>query len=185
MIFRLPGPITYRGRVLHGVTRQPVANAIVIGWNSTARNNLALLSDDDWKRLEQAPSNPPLDHPAMKLLGKYYGVQGLVRTNEDGRFDVVRQPDQEFYGIMAFNRDSVPFKVHVVSLKPNAERQIEIDEFPTYSPPQKSWFVQSLTETDCRSGRIGFRPVTTSQNGSLDFKRFNQDPIASLNTVIG
>ncbi len=132
LTFRLPKAITYHGRVVNGVTGAAVPNAIVIGWRSTARNNLALLSEDDWKLLENVPSNPPFDHPAMKLLNEYYGVGGLVRTDHEGRFEVTRQPEMEFYGLMAFDQNSVPFKVRLGSLKPDANQRIDVSDFPLF-----------------------------------------------------
>jgi hypothetical protein len=130
--FTLPHPLAYRGRVVHGVTGKPVADALVMGWRSTSRNNLALLTADDWKMLGETPSNPPLDHPAIKRLNEFYGVQGLVRTDRDGRFEITRQPDQEFYGIMAFAEDSIPFKVSVGALKPDRNHRVDTGEFPLF-----------------------------------------------------
>lgn len=132
LTFLLPHAITYRGRVVEGVTGEPVAGALVVGWSSTAYNNLAVLTGDDWKLLRETPSNPPLDHPAIALLRKHYGVQGLVRADGDGRFEIVRQPDQEFYGIMAFAEETIPYKVSVGSLKPNEKHAIDTGEFPLF-----------------------------------------------------
>ena len=132
LIFRLPKAITYYGRVVHGMTGAAVPNAIVIGWNGTVRNNLALLSEDDWKLLDKTPSNPPLDHPAIKLLNKFYGIQGLVRADRDGRFEFVKQPDRDCYGLMAFDQNSVPFMVRIGSLKPDANQRIDVLDFPLY-----------------------------------------------------
>jgi len=130
--FSLPHAVTYRGRVVDGVTGAPVADALVMGWNSTAHNNLALLTADDWKMLREVPSNPPLDHPAVRRLREFYGVQGLVRTDREGRFEIIRQPDQDFYGLMAFSENSVPFKVRVGPLKPDSKHRVDAGEFPLF-----------------------------------------------------
>ena len=132
LIFRLPKSITYSGRVVHGVTGAAVPNAIVFAWSSTARNNLALLSEEDWKLLDATPSNPPLGHPAIKLLNKFYGTQGLVRTDPDGRFEFVRPPDRESYGLTAVDQNSVPFMVRLGSLKPDAKQRIDVSDFPLF-----------------------------------------------------
>lgn len=132
LTFELPHAVTYRGRVVHGVTGKPLAGALVMGYRSTSRNNLALLTGDDWKVLREVPSNPPLDHPAIKRLGEFYGVQGLVRTDDEGRFEITRQPDQEIYGVIAFDRDAVPFKVSVGSLKADENHRVDAGEFPLF-----------------------------------------------------
>ena len=132
MIFRVPKAITYRGRVIDGVTGAAVPNAIVIGWQSTSRNNLALLSDDEWTLLEATPSNPASNDPAIQFLKNFYGVQGFVRTDNEGRFEIVRSPGQDYYGLLAFQRNSVPFKVRVGSLTPDSEQKIETGDFPLF-----------------------------------------------------
>lgn len=132
LIFRLPPAVTYHGRVVQGVTGEPVPDAFVMGWRSTARNNLALLTAEEWKALRELPSNLPVDDPGLKRLGEFYGVQGLVRTNADGRFSITRRADQEFYGLMAFAEDFVPFKVTVGALKPDDKQSTDTGEFPLF-----------------------------------------------------
>jgi hypothetical protein len=132
LTFELPHSVSYVGRVVHGVTGKPMAGALVMGYRSTSRNNLALLTDDDWKMLREVPSNPPLDHPAVKRLGEFYGVQGLVRTDDEGRFEITRQPDQEFYGVIAFDRDAIGFNVRLGSLKPDENHRVDAGEFPLF-----------------------------------------------------
>ena len=130
--FTLPHELTYSGRVVDGVTGDPVSGAIVMGWNSTRHNNLAMLTADDWKRLRETPANPPLDHPAINRLRDFYGVEALVRTDDDGQFVIVREPDQEFYGIMAFDEDTLPYKVRVGSLEPDRSNRVDAGELPLF-----------------------------------------------------
>ena len=132
LTFKLPRPLTYRGRVIGGISGEPIAGAIVVGWSSTSRNNLALLTDGDWQLLKDAPSNPPADHPAIVRLNEFYGVQALVRTDRDGRFAVTQPTGQDFYGILAFDRDAVPFKVSVGGLKPDDKHEVDLQDFPLY-----------------------------------------------------
>jgi hypothetical protein len=130
--FTLPHELTYSGRVVDGVTGDPVSGAIVVGWNSTRHNNLAMLTADDWKLLRDTPSNPPLNHPAIQRLRDFYGVEGLVRTDNEGQFEIVREPDQEFYGVMAFDEDTLPYKVRVGSLKPDRTNRVDAGELPLF-----------------------------------------------------
>lgn len=132
LVFRLPDVITYRGRIVQGVTGEPLANVFLMAWSSTSRNNLALLTAEDWAALRALPADPPLDAPAMKRLAELYGVKALVRTDAEGRFTVRRRADQEFYGLMAFAEDHVPYKVHVGGLKPNEKQLVETGDYPLY-----------------------------------------------------
>lgn len=139
LVFRLPAVITYRGRVVQGVTGEPLAGAFLMAWNSTSHNNLALLTADEWKALRELPAEPPKFLPAVyppgeakKRLEQMYGVQALVRTDAEGRFEVRRRADQEFYGLLAFDENYVPYKVTVGQLKPDDKHVIETGDFPLY-----------------------------------------------------
>jgi hypothetical protein len=130
--FRLPKSVVFRGRVVHGVTGEPLAAAFVIGWSSTSRQNLALLSPDDWHGLRKVKSDPSPGDPALEVLKEHYGVEGLVRTDDDGRFEITQAADEEFYGLMAFDEDFVPFKVRNFSLDKNGEGSVEAGDFPLF-----------------------------------------------------
>jgi hypothetical protein len=132
LTFRLPPSIVYRGRVVQGVTNEPLLGAFVVGWSSTSRNNLALLTAEDWKALRDLPSNTPGDAPGLKRLRELYGVKVLMRTDADGRFEITRRADQEFYGLMTFGEDFVPYKVTVGQLKPDDKQVVEIGELPLF-----------------------------------------------------
>ena len=118
LVFEVPEPVTYQGRVVHGETGKPMAGAFVMGWNGIVHNNLALLSADDWKRLHELPAVPEVEDPPVQRLREFYAVQGLVRTNAEGHFEITQQSDVEFYGVLAFEEDYLPFKVRGASLRP-------------------------------------------------------------------
>jgi hypothetical protein len=132
LTFRLPHAVTYHGRVVEGTTGEPMAGAFVMAYYSSARNNLALLTAEDWKLLKDTPSNPEPGHPAIAKLGEHYGVQGFVRTDAEGRFEITRQPDQEFYGLIAFAEDAVPYRVTVGSFKPDDNHRIDVGELSLF-----------------------------------------------------
>jgi len=129
LIFRQPMSVTYRGRVVNGVTREPVAGALVIGWDSSTDGSLARLHEEDWRILEEPATDRLKEEAAIALLSKYHSVQQIARSDDTGRFEMTRPPGVEFYGITAFDRHSVPFKVRVVELKPDAEQRIDLGKF--------------------------------------------------------
>src|SRR4029077_437293 len=59
--FRLPAAKVFRGRVLHGVTGQPLAGAYVMAYASSGQNNLAQLTSEDWQKLPEIASQPTVD----------------------------------------------------------------------------------------------------------------------------
>lgn len=132
LVFRLPKAVTYSGRVVQGIDGKPLADAFVMGWNSVAHNNLALLTPDEWKALRDLPANPPDDAPALRRLRELYGVRMLVCTDAEGRFQIVCPADREFYGLLAFGEDLLPYKITVGSLKPDDGSTIDVGELPLF-----------------------------------------------------
>lgn len=132
LVFRLPKAKTFYGRVVHGVTRQPISGAIVFGTVATARQNLAMLTDEEWGLLSETPSNPAREHPALKLLQKHYGIAGFVRSGADGKFELVQQASQKIYNLVAVDPRSVPFRARVLSMKPDDLQRVDTGEFPLY-----------------------------------------------------
>jgi hypothetical protein len=132
LLFQLPDPVTFHGRVVDGVTGKPLARAFVMGWHGTAHNNLALLSPDDWTQLHDLPAAPEIDEPAIRRLRECYLVQSLVRTGGDGKFEITQQPDQDFYGLMAFDEDVVPYRIHVGALRRDDPQRVAAGEFPLF-----------------------------------------------------
>jgi len=132
LTFRLAPPVTFHGRVVDGVTGRPIAGAFVMGWSGTAHNNLAMLTDEQWDALDDLPAAPGLDHAALKPIRKMYIVQAVARTGPDGRFELVQPLGKQFYGIMAFGRDLVPFRMRTFSLKVGADHRAAAADLPLY-----------------------------------------------------
>jgi hypothetical protein len=132
LLFRLPSKTVYQGRVVHGVTGEPLAGAFVAATNGSAKNNLAMLTADEWLRLRGVASNPSLDHHALQALSAHFQVRAFVRSDEDGQFTVDRPPGDEFYALLAFAEDFVPFNVRIQSLATNGEEPVAAGEFPLF-----------------------------------------------------
>jgi hypothetical protein len=165
LVFRLPPAVVFRGRVVHGVTGEPVDGAFVMGFSSTARSNLALIASDDWSRLRAVELPPNPDDPAVKLLREHYGVEGLVHTDEDGRFEITQEPDEEFYGLMAFEEDFVPYKVRIFSLE-TKKRPVEAGEFPLF--PAANVMVRPVHKDQHLSVSPQWLPAESDQPAWID-----------------
>lgn len=164
--FQLPPAVVYHGRIVHGVTDVAIPDAFLIGWSSTSRDNLALLSADDWKLLRTAPSVPESDHPALLKLRQHYGVQELVRTDAEGRFEITRRPEQEFYGLMAFAEDFVPFKKAMHDIQPNKRNVVDVGEFPLF--PAGKVLVRPVYDGDRLSVSPKWLPTKEDQPEWID-----------------
>ncbi len=133
LLFRLPPPVTYRGRVVDGATGEPLAGAFVFGFSGhMSHHSLAQLTDEDWKQLEAMPANPSLDVAGVKCLKKHYGVEAITRADDQGRYDLVQPADGKFYGLVACARDRVPYTQRTYKLAPNDKLIAPVPELPLF-----------------------------------------------------
>ena len=121
LLFKLPPVVTYKGRVVHGVTGEPMAGAIVVGYSASGGGTLAQLGRDDWEALRETALDASLDSPALRKLGKIYRIDGFTRSDDGGRFEITQPRDREFYGLIALAEDFVPFTISCFYLRPKLE----------------------------------------------------------------
>ena len=133
LVFRLPAPVTYHGRVVDGITGKPAAGAFVMGYWSHGHNNLALLTDAEWKDLEALPAAQTHDHAALKPLGRMYAVRAVTRTDPAGRYRITEKPAQPFGGLIAFARDRLPYGPDMRALPASDDvHQVAVPEVPLF-----------------------------------------------------
>ncbi|MCA9174953.1 MAG: hypothetical protein KDB14_10775 [Planctomycetales bacterium] len=130
LTFKRQAPLTFFGQVVDGATGEPAPRAFVFTWSSTSYNNLAALSEEDWRLLEQVESQAKPEGEVMTMLRRHYGVLSLVRADEQGRFEIV-DPDRNAYGVMAVSRDTLPIARRVYSIEVKADRG-DVGQLPLF-----------------------------------------------------
>ena len=143
LIFRLPESILYYGQVVHGLTRKPMPEAFVIGFSSKAKGNFSMITDDQWKALYALPEDLDLNDPAVKPVCDIYGVKKIVRTDEQGCFQMSFRPG-EIYGFIAFQENYLGLMHRRHALVPDKNRQAEIPVMKLY--PAATVMVEACTE---------------------------------------
>ena len=131
LIFRLPEDILYYGQIVHGLTGEPMEGAFVIGYDSKAKGNLSMITDQQWQALHALPDEPELTDPAVKPVCDIYGVKKIMRTDEQGRFQMSFLPG-EIYGFIAFDQDYLGLQHRRHALIPDENRQAEIPVMKLY-----------------------------------------------------
>jgi len=144
LTFRLAPPVTFHGRVVHGVTGEPMKGAFVVGWAGTMHNNLAMLTDEQWRTLDRLPVRPALDDEALKPVAERYVLLAAGRTDRDGRFALTQPRAKKIYSVMAFARDFVPFKSRTYSLEVGETHRADVGTLPLY--PAARVFVRPLVQ---------------------------------------
>ena len=162
LIFRLPEGILYYGQVVHGLTGEPMPEAFVIGYSSKAKGNLSMITDQQWQALHALPTDPCLTDPAVKPVCGIYGVKKIVRTDEQGLFQMSFRPG-EIYGFIAFEENYLGLlhRRHALILDEN--RQAEIPVMKLY--PAATVLIEACTEAERIS--IGPRWIIDENENSV------------------
>jgi len=143
LIFKLPENILYHGRIVHGLTGEPMEGAFVIGYNSKSKGNLSMITDLQWQVLHSLPEDPGLADPTVKPIRKIYGVKKIVRTDEQGRFEMSFRPG-EIYGFIAFEENYLGLQHRRHALTPDENRCAEVPVMKLY--PAATILIEACTE---------------------------------------
>jgi hypothetical protein len=189
LVFRLPKAVTYFGRVVHGITGDPMQGAFVMAMNASSQGRLCDITPEQWDALHQLQDAPPMDDPALAPLKKIYGFTKLVRTDETGSYSVRIGPRQSLYGFVAFEQDYLGVMYRKFSLKPDRNRYAEVPTLKLF--PAARVIVEPMTTerhlSICPSWVIDksgspawVRELLGIDNGresSLEYKRWMQENV--------
>ena len=129
VVFRLPADIAFEGRVLHGVTREPIDGAFVIPVLAIAHGHFSELTSKEWELLHALAAVTPTDPTAaLEIVQRLFSTDSLVRTGADGVFEVSRPPTDNFYSFTAFAEDYVAMNRRVRAENVGAERPVPIPD---------------------------------------------------------
>jgi len=150
VVFKLPAGVTYYGRVVHGITGRPMPGAFVLAMSSVSSDlRLCDLTAEQWDALHGFASDPPANDAALDLLHKAYGFIKLVRTDAAGSYGIALEPDETFYGFVAFERDYLAVMHRKHELKVGPDRFAEIPTIKLF--PAATAFVETVVDKEFTS----------------------------------
>jgi hypothetical protein len=127
VVFKLPAGVTYYGRVVHGITGRPLPGAFVLAESANCADlRLCDLTAEQWDALHDLASAPPQDDAGLEPLRKIYSFVKLVRTDATGSYGLVLEPDEGFYGFVAFEQDYLAVMHRRHSLIPGPDHFAEV-----------------------------------------------------------
>jgi len=129
--FQFPKPIAIRGRVINGVSGEPMAGAFVLGIVSSGKQSLARLTDDDWERLRKLPADAAPNDPALAFVAQCFGLAAFGRTDESGKYEIIQKPEQNIYGVVAVDKDFLPILQPKYGMK-IGEETAEVPDLPLF-----------------------------------------------------
>jgi len=145
LIFKLPENILYHGRIVHGLMGEPMPGAFVIGYASKGQGNLSMITSRQWEALHALPSDPCLTDPAVKPVCEIYGVKKIVRTDEQGHFQMSFQPG-EIYGFIAFEENYLGLQHRRHALVPDKNRRAEVPVMKLY--PSATVLIEACADAE-------------------------------------
>ncbi len=131
LLFRPPPPMTYRGRVVDGVTGKPMPGAFVINHMGGAEI-FATLKDADWAALEALPAGPTKDAPALNRLRNNFFFRALLRTDDQGRYEIREPVSANVSGLLAFARGRLPCSVNTANAGRTPEDKSPLCDLPLF-----------------------------------------------------
>jgi hypothetical protein len=150
VVFRLPAGVTYYGRVVRGITGRPMPGAFVLAMSSVSSDmRLCDLMGEQWDTLHGLASDPPANDAALELLRKAYGFTKLVRTDAAGSYGIALEPDETFYGFVAFERDYLAVMHRKHELKPGPDHFAEVPTIKLF--PAATVFVETVVDKEFTS----------------------------------
>jgi hypothetical protein len=142
LTFELPSATVYHGRAVDGITGKPMSRVWATATTAVGRGNLAELTEQDWNDLRAMPAVAGPKDAATRILGRHYGIGALVRTDDDGRFEITEPPGVQFYDIMVFAENVIPIKERINDLKRTGAK-VALDDLPLFPAAKLSLEIPS------------------------------------------
>lgn len=144
VVFKLPAPVTYYGRVVHGITGLPMPGAFVLVMDGTCSKRLSDLTNDQWDELHALADNLPAKDAALISLREIYSFTRLIRTNATGGYAVALEADESFYGFIVFEQDYLAVMYRRHELKTDADHFAEVPTIKLF--PAAEVFVETQVD---------------------------------------
>jgi hypothetical protein len=151
IIFNLPKPVTYKGRVVHGITGRPMVGVYVfIG--GAAEDRSERLTQEHWGRLHKLVDEPNRSKDAIKILNGSYSVSTFTVTEYNGTYKISEIPGHQATGcIYAIEQDFMPCIIRKDNLRPEPGSTVEMKDIKL--------FPAAIVDADlCGPGNILVRP---------------------------
>jgi len=132
LVFTLRQGILYFGQVVHGITQEPMPGAFVIAEQGSRSGNLSQITSEQWQAMHAVSEKPSASDSALEPVQRIYCFNQVVRTDAQGRFQMYFEPEQDFYGFLAFEENYLGVLYRKHTLRPDANRPAEVPAMPLF-----------------------------------------------------
>jgi len=130
-----PSRLVYLGRVVHGITGEPLEGVFVMpvqSLNIMAQRNLSEIRPKEWDALRALPVSASPDEPLPKLLRDTLNTEGIVRTNKDGRFRLTSPTKERINSFLVFEKDYLGIRQYTQVYQIDKSGRVGIPTIPLY-----------------------------------------------------
>jgi len=158
LVFTFSKETVYFGRVVHGITGEPMAGAFVIHSdvsNFISGANLSQVRPEQWELFHQLPASPSMQDPNLRLLRtetctdelmrsglnlqdatrlcySSFNMEQIVRTDKDGRFEMAYKPGTNMRSVIVFEEDYLGICRYVEGLETTPDGRLKIPVIPLF-----------------------------------------------------
>jgi len=203
-----PSRLVYLGRIVHGITGEPLEGVFVMpvqSMNIMAQRNLSEIRQKEWDALLALPMSPSPDEPLPRLLRDTFNTEGIVRTNRDGRFRLTSPTKERINSFLVFEKDYLGIRQYTQMYQIDKSGRMEIPTIPLfpaakvkvdlriglkgkgrgYPGVQPRWFIEpnELPEWAREpEDKITFEDLE-KQDGSIDIEAFFAQRLEDTNRI--
>ncbi len=134
LVFKVrPGTI-YSGQVVHGITGEPMPDAIVMSIRDGFYNDVSLLEPNQWDAI--CSVGPELDpqEPALAPLKEAFKFKKITQTDPKGSFDISFRPGEIGVRLVAVKKDYLGAAQKLSYFMPADEIKTKTSEFEAAEP---------------------------------------------------
>jgi hypothetical protein len=120
LVFELmqPDEVLYQGQVVHGITGEPMPGAFVLATNKFL-GGMAAITPEQWNSMHRICHRPSVNEPPLGPLRKICQFEKAIRTDQQGRFEVIVKSLQKHFKFVALEEDYLPVAFE--------KRHVEVD----------------------------------------------------------
>ncbi|MCK4782495.1 MAG: carboxypeptidase regulatory-like domain-containing protein, partial [Desulfobacteraceae bacterium] len=134
LVFKAQPGIIYRGQVVHGITGEPMPDAIVMSIRDGFVNDVSLLEPNQWDAI--CSVGPELDpqEPALAPLKEAFKFKKITQTDPKGSFDISFRPGEIGVRLVAVKKDYLGAAQKLSYFMPADETKTKTSEFEVAEP---------------------------------------------------
>jgi len=184
LIFKIGNKVTYAGKVVDGLTGQPVPGAFIIatGW---FRRDFSAVTAEQWALLHELPAYLSGDEPALEPVRKICDFEKISRSESDGKFYLSFGPSDKFYQLIVFEQDCLHVAHRRDRFKPDEYNYVQLPGSRLY--PAAKIIIEPYVETVERNSRlIGWWYIDEDNNPAWikDFQAYRSTRKASFTQLL-